>query len=83
VRNVPRAVDGPLDGPLAVFSELLHIAFFHAQHPEHHVMQTFRERRPALVGLAERLQLTERAEAPLYELLPQIWDELARAGHQQ
>jgi tRNA(adenine34) deaminase len=82
-RNFPMAVDGPLEGPLAVFSELLHIAFFHAQHPEHHVMQTFRERRPVLVGLAEGLRLEERAGAPLDEVLPQIWDDLARAGHQQ
>jgi tRNA(adenine34) deaminase len=82
-RDFHMAVDGPLDGPLAVFSELLHIAFFHAQHPEHHVMQTFRDRRPGLVLLAERLRLGERAGAPLDEVLPQIWDDLARAGHQQ
>jgi tRNA(adenine34) deaminase len=82
-RNVHMAVDGPLDGPVAVFSELLHIAFFVARDPEHHVTQTFRERRPALVGLAERLRLDERAGAPLDEVLPQIWDDLARAGHQQ
>ncbi len=82
-RNFHMAVDGPLGGPVAVFSELLHIAFFLAQHPEHHVMQTFRERRPGLVALAERLSLGERAGAPLDEVLPQIWDDLARAGHQQ
>lgn len=82
-RNFHMAVDGPLDGPLAVFSELLHIAFFLARGPEHHVTQTFRERRPALVGLAERLRLDERAGAPLDDVLPQIWDDLARARHQQ
>jgi hypothetical protein len=81
-RNFHMAVDGPLDGPLAVFSELLHIAFFAAQHPEHHVMQTFRERRPALVGLAKRLRLDELAGAPLDKVLPRIWDELAGAGHE-
>jgi hypothetical protein len=47
------------------------------------VMQTFRDRRPALVGLVERLHLDKRAGAPLDEVLPQIWDDLARAGHQQ
>jgi len=75
-RNVHMAVDGPLGGPLAVFSELLHIAFFVAQDPEHHVTQTFRERRPALVALAERLRLGERAQAPLDDVLPSIWDDL-------
>jgi hypothetical protein len=79
-RNFPMAVDGPLDGPLAVFSELLHIAFFHAQYPEHHVMQTFREHRPDLVALAERLRLDEGAGAPLDDVLPPMWADLARAG---
>jgi tRNA(adenine34) deaminase len=76
-RDFHMAVDGPLEGPLAVFSELLHIAFFFAQSPEHHVMQTFRERRPALVALAERLCLGECAQAPLDDVLPRIWDDLA------
>jgi tRNA(Arg) A34 adenosine deaminase TadA len=81
-RDVHMAVDGPLDGPLAVFSELLHIAFFLARDPEHHVTQTFRERRPELVAQAERLRLDERAGAPLDEVLPRIWVDLAGAGHQ-
>ena len=41
------AVEGPLEGPLAVFSELLHIAFFVARDPSHHVCDTFRERAAA------------------------------------
>ena len=53
-RNFHMAVEGPLTGPPAVFSELLHIAFFLERSPSHHVSETFRERRPELTALAER-----------------------------
>jgi len=75
-RAFPMAVEGPLDGPLAVFSELLHIAFFVARDPNHHVFDTFRERRPDLTALAERLQLQEVAGAPLDDVLSRIWEDL-------
>jgi len=71
------AVDGPLDGPLAVFSELLHAAFFLARDPAHHVADVYRERRPELTGLAELLRLHEEAGAPLDEVLPRVWGELS------
>jgi hypothetical protein len=70
-------VEGPLTGPLAVFSELLHAAFFLAIEPRHHVADTYRERRPGLVALAERLRLNDHAAAPLDEVLTRIWDELS------
>jgi tRNA(adenine34) deaminase len=75
-RAFPMAVEGPLDGPLAVFSELLHIAFFVGRDPNHHVVDTFRERRPELTALAERLRLQDRAGAALDDVLPRIWDDL-------
>ena len=76
-RNFHMDVEGPLAGPLAVFSELLHVAFFVARDPAHHVTETFRKQRPELVGLAERLHLHEHADRPLDEVLPLIWEELA------
>jgi len=70
------AVEGPLAGQPAVFAELLHVAFFLARSPRHHVADTYRERRPELTALAERLDLHKHASAPLDDLLPRIWDEL-------
>ena len=71
------AVEGPLTGPLAVFSELLHATFFLAIEPTHHVADTYRERRPRLVALAERLRLNDHAAAPLDQVLTRTWDELS------
>ena len=76
VRNFHMEVEGPLVGPAAVFSELLHVAFFLERSPTHHVSETFRERRPKLTELAERLRLQEHADSALDDLLPRIWDEL-------
>ncbi len=70
------AVEGPLSGPPAVFAELLHVAFFLARSPGHHVADTYRERRPELTALAERLDLHKDAGAPLDDVLPRIWGEL-------
>ena len=75
-RNFHMAVEGPLVGPLAVFSELLHVAYFLARDPGHHVSDTYRERRPELTALAERLRLHDFAGEPLDDVLPRIWDEL-------
>jgi len=75
VRNFPMEVEGPLGGPLAVFSELLHVEFFLAL-PNHHVAEVFRERRPELVALAQRVRLSEQADSPLDDVLAQIWDRL-------
>jgi tRNA(Arg) A34 adenosine deaminase TadA len=79
VRNFPMAVDGPLPGALAVFAELLPIAFFLERDPHDHVSEVYRRHRPRLVALAERLHLQERAGAPLDEVLAQIWDALRSA----
>jgi tRNA(adenine34) deaminase len=76
-RNFHMEVAGPLAGALAVFSELLHIAFFADRPGDHPVARTYRERRSQLVTLAERLRLEEHASDPLDEVLPLIWDELA------
>ena len=75
-RNFHMEVDGPLAGPLGVLSELLHVQFF-AGTPDHHVFRTFRELRPDLVALGERLSLSERAGSPLEDVLNGVWDELA------
>jgi tRNA(adenine34) deaminase len=75
-RSFHMAVEGPLVGPPAVFSELLHIAFFLERDPNHHVTETFRQRRPELTALAERLRLHDVAAEPLDDVLPRIWDEL-------
>jgi tRNA(adenine34) deaminase len=76
-RDDPLHVEGPLDGPLGVLGELLHIAWFVETRPEHRVTRAFRERVPELVAVAVRLQLGGRTGAPLDEVLPLIWDELA------
>lgn len=75
-RDFHMEVEGPIAGPAGVFSELLHVAFFRERFESHHVTETLRERRPELVALAEQLKLSEHAERPLDELLPEIWDEL-------
>ena len=75
-RDFHMEVEGPLDGPLGAFSELLHVAFFLAR-PTHHVAQVYRERRRRLVALAERVRLDEHATDPLDGVLERIWDELA------
>jgi tRNA(adenine34) deaminase len=75
-RNYPMAVDGPLSGPLAVFAELLPVSFFVDRDPRHPVTDAYREGRPRLVALAERLRLRERKGDPLDDVLAQIWDEL-------
>jgi tRNA(adenine34) deaminase len=76
-RDFHMQVEGPLEGPLAVFAELLHVVFFVDRPDDHPVEQTFRERRPQIVALAERLRLVERGRDPLDEVLPRIWHELA------
>jgi len=76
-RNFPMQVEGPLGGPLAVFSELLHVAFFADGPDDHPVSRTFRARRPHLVALARRVRLEEHAADPLDDVLPRIWDGLA------
>jgi tRNA(Arg) A34 adenosine deaminase TadA len=75
-RNFHMEVEGPAAGPLAVFSELLHAAFF-LPRPAHRVAELYREQRPELVALAERLQLHEHLDEPLDDLLPRIREELA------
>src|SRR5262249_43287131 len=74
-RSFHMDVDGPLEGPPAVFSELLQVAFFLDRDPAHHVLETFRERRPQVVALAERLELRHAAE-PLEDVLQATWDDL-------
>jgi tRNA(Arg) A34 adenosine deaminase TadA len=75
-RDFHMAVDGPLDGPLATFSELLHVEFFLARDANHSVANVYRERRPELVRIAERVRLRDHAPAPLDEVLARVWNEL-------
>ena len=75
-RNFPMAVDGPLDGPLALFAELLPVSFFVDRDPRHPVTDAYRERRPYLVALAERARLRERKGVHLDDVLAQLGEEL-------
>ncbi len=55
-RELRLAVEGPLEGPLAVLAEALHLAFFVALGDEENgVYRAYAERRPALFPVAERL----------------------------
>jgi tRNA(adenine34) deaminase len=78
-RNFPLAVDGPLDGALAVFAELLPVAFFLERGREHHANAAYRARRPQLVALAEAFRLRERADEPLDDVVRQLADEFQAA----
>jgi tRNA(adenine34) deaminase len=75
-RRNPMVVEGPLDGPPAIFAELLHAELFLRERPESEVSDAYRERRPELVALAERLDLHELAGTPLEDVLHRIWDDL-------
>ncbi len=75
-RSDPLTVEGPLAGPFGTLGELLHIEWFVATRPEHRVTRAFREYRPELVALAERVRLHEHVGAPLEEALPLFLDEL-------
>jgi tRNA(adenine34) deaminase len=79
-RNFHMEVEGPLGGPLAVFSELLHVVFFVDRPGDHAVAQVFRETRPEIVALAERVRLGDHATAELDDVLPRIWNVLAAAA---
>ena len=79
-RNVPLAVDGPLDGALAVFAELLPVTFFlERRGPEHYTTAAYRARRPQLVALAAAFRLRERADEPLDDVVRQLADALQSA----
>jgi tRNA(Arg) A34 adenosine deaminase TadA len=69
-------VEGPIDGPAAVFAELLHAEIFLRTRPESSVSEAYREHRPELVELAGRLDLHAHTGEPLEDVLPRIWSEL-------
>lgn len=75
-RNDHMEVEGPLEGPFGVLAELLHVEWFLTTRPEHRVTQAFREHRPELVALAERVRLHKHAEASFEEALTQFFDQL-------
>ena len=75
-RRDPMAVEGPLDSPLATLSELLHADFFRRRAQEHVVWEAYRELRPEITALAERVPLRELAGAPLAEALPVLLESL-------
>ena len=75
-RTFPLAVEGPLDSPLAVFSEVIWIDWFLRTFPVLHVTDAMRDRRPELVALAEGLRLRDHASAPLDEVLTLVLPEL-------
>jgi len=82
-RSFHMEVVGLQHGLLDVFSELLHVAFFADRPGDHPVSRTFREHRPRLVTLAQRLRLEEHAADPLDEVLPRVWDEIASMQPQE
>jgi tRNA(adenine34) deaminase len=59
----PLELTGPLDGILGDFGELLHLAHFVWRRPDGQVLATYRERKPDLVELAERLDLMNAAQS--------------------
>ena len=67
-RRFPMPVEGPEAGSLALLAELLPVSHFLDTDPEHHVTATYRERRPEIVRLAERLELNKRSEASLSQI---------------
>jgi tRNA(adenine34) deaminase len=77
-RRYPMTVEGPLDGPLAVFAELLHAEIFLRTRPDSDVSDVYRERRPELVVLAQRVHLHELPTDSLDEVLAAVWQELVR-----
>ena len=71
--------EGPLGGPLALFSESLLAAFFVRNLPESPPFGTLRSQRPQVVELGAELDRrgsedAARAEVPLGEFLPRIAD---------
>jgi tRNA(Arg) A34 adenosine deaminase TadA len=59
----PLVVTGPLDGLPGELGELLHVAHFVWRRPDGMVMAVYRERNPALVELAQKLNLMSAARA--------------------
>jgi tRNA(Arg) A34 adenosine deaminase TadA len=76
-RQLRIAVEGPLDGPLSVLGEALHLAFFVDRGDgSNELYRTYRERRPQLFPLAE--QLVAARDGTLDEALALI--DAPRAG---
>src|SRR4051794_23748352 len=75
-KRTPMAVDGPIEGPAAVFAELLHAEIFLRNRPESEVALAYRDRRPELVALAAQLDLHAHVGTPLEDVLARIWDDL-------
>jgi tRNA(Arg) A34 adenosine deaminase TadA len=61
--RLPLVVTGPLDGLLGDLGELLLLAHFVWRRPDGLVIATYRERRPDLVDVAERIDLMAAAQA--------------------
>jgi len=66
-RRFPMPVEGPEAGSLALLAELLPVSYF-LDTDEHRVTETYRERRPEIVKLAERLKLQKHSGASLSEI---------------
>ena len=60
--RLPLRLSGPLDGLLGDLGELLHLAHFVWRRPDGHVIAVYREHNPALVELAESLDLKAAAD---------------------
>jgi tRNA(Arg) A34 adenosine deaminase TadA len=73
-RSFPMPVEGPEDGSLGLLAELLPVSYFLDAHHALHVTETYRERRPEIVALAERLELRKHVDAPLADLVSMVSD---------
>jgi len=66
-RRFPMTVEGPEAGSLALLAELLPVSHF-LDSDQQHVTETYRERRPEIVKLAERLKLKKHSRASLSQI---------------
>jgi tRNA(Arg) A34 adenosine deaminase TadA len=85
VRRPQLVIEGPLAGPFGILGEALALLHFVLERPAHDYVGEYRERRPALLRVAQGLERHDlpRAAASgarLDEMLPAVWPLLASDG---
>ena len=75
---------GPLDGPIAVFCELVPLLWFLEQKPAGSVIQKYKAANPQLLALGQDLMNSARFASlksrPIDAVLQELWEVLARVG---